>query len=69
MILESYNKFEFNMLECGSYTPTQLVKKLNELGNEGWEVVQQFGSFFKSMDSAYLLLQRKIECTKVDEKN
>ena len=39
MVLESYDKYEFQLIECNGYTPTQLVRKLNEMGNEGWRVV------------------------------
>ena len=65
MVLESYNKFEFKLLECGGYSPSQLVKKLNELGQEGWQVVQTYGNMFKALSEANILMERKITCTKV----
>ena len=66
MVLESYDKYEFKLLECGGYSPTQFVRKLNELGQEGWQVVQTYGNIFKSLSDANILLERKITCTKVD---
>ena len=65
MILESYDKYEFQLLECGGYSPPQFVRKLNELGQEGWKVVQSFGSIFNSFGDAKVLMERKITCTKV----
>ncbi len=68
MILESYDRYEFKLLECNGLTPTRFVQKLNELGNEGWKVVQSYGSLFThSFDEAKVLLERKIICTKVEE--
>ena len=66
MVLESYDKYEFQLLECGGYSPPQFVRKLNELGQEGWQVVQTYGNIFKSLSEANVLLERKITCTKVD---
>lgn len=66
MMLESYDKYEFKLLECNGYSPTQFVRKLNELGQEGWRVVQTYGSIFRALSEANILLERKITCTKVD---
>ena len=65
MVLESYDKYEFQIIECNGYTPTQLVRKLNEMGNEGWRVVQSYGSLFRALSEASILMERKITCTKV----
>lgn len=66
MILESYDKYEFTLLDCTALTPSRLIEKLNKLGNEGWRVVQQFGQVLKFSDKASLLLQRKINVTKYE---
>ena len=66
MILESYDKYEFTLLDCTALTPSRLIEKLNKLGNEGWRVVQQFGPVLKFTDKASLLLQRKINVTKYE---
>lgn len=66
MILESYDKYEFTLLDCTTLTSSRLIEKLNKLGNEGWCVVQQFGSVLNFSDKASLLLQRKINVTKYE---
>lgn len=65
MIVESYDKYEFKLLECAGYSPTQLIRKLNELGQEGWQVVQSYGSLFKSLEDTKILMERKINCVKM----
>jgi len=61
-MIETYNKFEFKLLQCNNLTPQSLIKKLNELGQNGWEVVRQFGgSLFANFDGVSILLQRKIK--------
>ena len=67
MILESFDKFEYKLLECNGCSPSQIIKKLNEAGNEGWESIYVYGDLFKAYGDASILLKRKITCTKVDK--
>lgn len=66
MILESYDKYEFQLIECSGYSSTQLIRKLNELGNNGWCIIQSYGNPFENLNNAKILMERKIISTKVD---
>lgn len=65
MILESYDKYEYQLFECGAYYPNYILKKLNELGNSGWHVIQSYGDIFENLNNGKILLERKITSTQV----
>lgn len=65
MVLESYDKYEFKLLDGNGYSPSQFIRELNKLGNEGWKVIQSYGDPFRYDGDAHVLLERKITCDKL----
>lgn len=65
MILESYDKYEYEVFDCGGYSPSQIIRHLNLLGQEGYRVIQSYGDIFHNNSGATVLLERKITCEKV----
>lgn len=63
MEYQAYDKFEYKVIRINSYD-RDLEKKLNELGQEGWELV----SINKDEDvlNRQLVLKRKLMCIKTD---
>ena len=56
MELQTYDKFEYKQEKCNSFN---LIRMLNNLGNEGWELVHISTSDIGNYE---LLLKRKIIC-------
>lgn len=63
MEYQAYDKFEYKVIRISSYD-RDLEKRLNELGQEGWELV----SINKDEDvwNRQLVLKRKLICIKTD---
>lgn len=65
MILEAFDKFEYKHVKLSTSINTT-IKTLNELGNEGWEVIKFNDPQSMIGGTPYeALLKRKITRTKI----
>lgn len=63
MELQAFDKFEYQVKTFRDTRPSDLTNKLNEIGNEGWELVNIVNN---NIGNILYIFKRKLTCVITD---